>query len=799
MTEPKTGRRVRRERAGGGFAGLGWAMVRHRWPVVAGWAVLAVVCALLVPRFEDQLTGPPLTVRGSESTRAADLIGEEFAQPFAEQVLVVFESDELTIADPAYQRVVDGAVAAVARVPGVAGVIGPLDPRARDQVSGEGRVAAAVVGLGGDDGERVRLAPALTAAAESAATAQVRAYVTGRSPLIADMVRQQEHDLTRAELRAVPVAMLVLLVASGTVVAAGLPLGLALLGMVVAFGLLGALTPLVSFNLFVPNLATMLGLGVGIDYTLFLVARYREELAAGREPPAAVAAAVATSGKTVFFSGTTVLLSLASLLLVEADVARELAAGAMAAVAVMVAGALTLVPAVLALLGRRVERLALPWAWAGDALGISRRGRGFWEGWSATVMRRPGRWALLATGVLLALAWPVTRIELGLSTDTNELSDRSAVVGRAVLAREFNEGRVSPAQVVVRSPDGPFDDADLEAVARLTEAIRRDPAVADVVSVTAILDQVAGNHRAATLGAAAALPRAVEALGPLVNFGRGLNVTVLNVVPYAPPDSDPATDMVRRIRADLAPRTTGGTGLEVLVGGYSAQIIDLSAESLGKLPVVAGLVVALSFLLLMVVFRSLLLPLKAILLNGLSLAAAYGLVVVVFQRPPDAGILYFLPTGQTQVYLPLLTFAVLFGLSMDYEVFLLGRIKEEWERTASDEAAVGRGLARTARVITSAAAIMVAVFVAFTFTRLSEVQQLGFSLAVAVFLDATLVRLVLVPAFMGLAGRWNWWFPAWLDRVVPRIELGEGPAGAAPPAPTAGELAPLRSGIEANR
>ena len=751
--------------------------------------VVVAGAALLGPRFEEGLTGPPLTVVGSESTEASEIVDRGFDQPIAERALIVFESDDLTVADPAYIAVINAALREVSSVPGVASVIGPLDPRARDQVSGEARVAAAAVGLGGSGGARVRLAPALTAAATSAATEQVRVYVTGRSPLIADLVRQQESDLAQAELRAIPVALVVLLVASGTLVAAGLPLLLALGGMVVAFGLLGALTPWVSFNLFVPNLATMLGLGVGIDYALFLIARYREALAAGGDPRTAVVTAVATSGKTVFFSGMTVLLSLASLFLVRAAVARELALGAIVAVAVMVVAALTFLPAVLAILGHRVERWALPW---GGNVRSEDLERGFWHRWARRIIRRPGRWALAAAGFLLLLAAPVTRLELGLSTNTAELSNRSAVTGRAVMAREFNEGRVSPAQVVVVSPDGPFDDGDLEAVARLTGAIQRDPAVSDVVSLTDVLDDFAGNHRASTLAAAAALPRAVAALGPIVNFGSGLDVTVLNVVPYAPPDSDPALDMVRRIRDEIVPTTTGGSGIEVRVGGYGAQIIDITRESLAKLPLVAGAVVVLSFVLLAVVFRSLLLPLKAVLMNGLGLAAAYGLVVVVFQRPSDDGVLYFIPTGDIQVYLPLLTFAVLFGLSMDYEVFLLGRIKEEWERTGSNEGAVAAGLAHTGRVITSAAAIMVAVFVAFTATRLPEVQQLGFSLAVAIFLDATLVRLVLVPAVMELAGRWNWWFPAWLDRIVPRIDLEEGgvvrPRTSLPPlAPTTTE------------
>jgi putative drug exporter of the RND superfamily len=326
-------------------------------------------------------------------------------------------------------------------------------------------------------------------------------------------------------------------------------------------------------------------------------------------------------------------------------------------------------------------------------------------------------------------------------------------------------------------------------VARLTSAVAADGAVADVASVTELLDRYAGNHLAATLEAAARLPEAARALGDVVNLGRGGDVTVVTVVPYAPPDADPATRLVRRIRDTIVPGVVGEAGVEVLVGGFGAQVVDLSDESQEKLPLVGGLVVALSFVLLAVVFRSLALPLKALLMNGLSIGAAYGLLVVVFQRDPGEGILHFTPTGFTQVYLPLLTFAVVFGLSMDYEIFLLGRIKEEWGRTGANEIAVARGLQQTARVITSAAAIMVAVFAAFTFTRLPEVQQLGFSLAAAVLVDATLVRVVLVPAAMRLLGGWNWWFPAWLDRVVPRVDLAEGDAGEPAAVPPVGGAA----------
>lgn len=765
----------------------GKALARLRWVVIACWAVLLAASLFLAPRFEENLTGPPLGVSGSESERAADILKREFDTSFGEQDLVVFQSDTLTVEDPAYQRIVERTLAAIEPMPLVTNVIGPFDPLAQEQVSQDGRVAAAVVSLGGSAKDRQRFVPRLIRTAEAAASQDVRIYVTGRTPLLADLVRQEREDLNRAERLGLPVALVILIIASGTLVAAGIPLLLAMVGVAVTFGVLGAASAFAGlyFNLFVPNIATMLGLGVGIDYALLIVARFREERV--RQPDAATAVAVtlATAGKTILFSGGTVLLSLSGLLLVEALIFRELAAGAMTAVAVMLAGALTLTPAVLAVLDQRVERLSII-RWRRQP-GHASTGSGFWARWASVIMRRPALWTIGSVAALLALATPAMDIRLGLNTSTNELNDRAAARGRQVLESEFNESEMSPIPVFVVSPDGPLNDDQLDAVARLTTQIEADPEVASVLSVTGILDQFVGNHRAATLQAAESRLSSDERLAELVNFDSGDNVAVLRVVPHSPPDSEDAQQLVKRIRDTIAPGAVGAASVEVLTGGLSSQIVDISDESSRKLPIVAGVVMVMSFLLLVAAFRSLVLPLKAILMNMLAIVAAYGLLVTVFQREGD-GLLHLTTTPTTQVYLPLLTFAILFGLSMDYEVFLLGRMKEEMDRTGVNKVAIANGLQHTAGVITSAAAIMVAVFAAFTFARLTEVQQLGFSLAVAVLLDATLVRLVLVPAAMQLMGDWNWWFPGWLNRLVPRIDLGEGgDVGSAPavkPQPT---------------
>ncbi len=744
-----------------------------RWHrlVILIWVLVVGVSAVFVPRFQLALTGPPLDVNGSDSAHAQEILATRFGQRFAEQDLIVFESDRLHPSDPAFQAVVADALFRVQELPGIIDVISPYDPRAEGLISTNGNIATAVVGLSGSNAARQSLVPRLTSTAEGAATPDVHVYVTGRSPLIADLVAQEEADLTRAERLGLPLALVILLVASGAVVAAGLPLLLALVGLVVTFGALGMAARFTEFNLFVPNIATMIGLGVGIDYALFVVNRYREELARGVDPRAAVATTVATAGKTVLFSALTVLLSLSGLLLVNARIFRELALGAMTAVAAMVLGALTLVPAVLALLGPRVNALPLP---GRSQQAVSFGGRRFWGRWARMIMRRPGVWAIAALLILLALAAPVARLNLSLDTATSTIESRSAGIGREILEREFNEGRISPLQIVYVSHDGPLDDGDLDAIARLCHLLADDWAAVEVTSVTTLLDQYAGNHSAATLELAAGLPQVVAVTSEFINAGTGRDTAVIRVVPRWSPDSPGPLQLVERVRNRLAPLALEHQDADVFVGGLSAQIVDISAESRYKLPIVVGLVVLLSFVLLALVFRSIVLPLKAILMNMLGIAAAYGLLVVVFQEGAGAQLFNFQPTGATQVYLPLLTFAVLFGISMDYEVFLLGRIKEEWEQTGDNETAVAHGLERTGAVITAAAAIMVTVFFAFTFAWLTEVKELGFSLAAAVLIDASLIRIILVPAAMQLMGHWNWWFPEWLDRIVPRVDLGDG-------------------------
>lgn len=759
------------------FARVGKACARHPRLVLTGWALALLAALVTLPGFLGGLTGFQVGVSGSESQRASALVQRHFANAFAEQDLIVFQSDRETVRDPAFRQVITQAIQNVTPLSGVVGVISPLTPGVTDQVSADGHAAVALVGVRGSASQLQKLAPQLTQAAARAATPAVRVVVTGESEIWADMTTQETADLAQAERIGIPIALLVLLLAFGSLVAAGLPLVLAVVGIVVTFGGLAVAARFTSFDLFIETIVTMIGLGVGTDYAMFITTRYREELARIGATKAGVAEAVGvalgSAGKAIFFSGLTVVLALSSLLLVNSRLFRDMAVGAMATVTVTMAVALTLLPAILGLLGARINWLAVPFLRRG--LQRPDPDRGGWARWSRAVMRHPIVWAVLAVTLLLVISAPLTQLNLGLDLGTSDLANYPSGQGVAILKREFSPGAISPIQIVVTDPQGSLSDADLAFVARLTATLRQDARVAEVVSLTSALDQSLGAHDTRALAAAETQPAARQLLGYLVNAGEGNDTTIINAVSRAPTDANAALDLVRDLRTRIIPQARGASvgRLTVLVGGLSAQIVDLSHESTQKFPSVIALVLLLAFLLLTLAFRSLLLPLKAIVLNLLSVGAAYGLLVVVFQQGAGARLFGFTPVGNLQVYLPLLTYAFLFGLSMDYEVFMVGRMREEWERTQDNTTAVARGLQHSGRAITSAATIMVVVFLAFTTTRMLEIKEIGFALAAAVFIDATVIRVLLVPAAMRLMGRWNWWAPRWLDRLLPNIALGE--------------------------
>ncbi|MFE6916124.1 MMPL family transporter [Streptomyces rubiginosohelvolus] len=757
---------------------------RHAWRVVAVWLIVLVGAGLLLPKFTDSLTGSSLKVEGSDSARVEALLTDEFDTPITEDALVVFDSSTLKADSDAYRQAVTRVLGILQKQDGVVEVENPYTAQDPSLYSSDRRTVVAPLGLGGGERDRQDAVPLLQDALhEATGDGAVRAYLTGSSALNAAVVEQQDKDIAQAESIGLPIALVVLLLAFGTLVAASLPLILGVVAVLTTFGVLGALSGMIGFDVFVQAVVTMLGLALGIDYCLFTVTRQREELAArGGDVEASVGATMSTAGKAVLFSGITVLISVAGLLVVRAPVFRTMALGVMIAVAVMLLVGLTLLPAVLGLLGTRINRLAVP----GLKRSLERTdtSKSLWTRWTGVVMRRPVLIGGLTSVVLLLAVIPVSQLKLGFDVGAAAVSDAPAGKGYELVDGKFVPGAATPLQIVVHTPDGELGDRELGALRQFTDRLRDHREVDDIVSLSDVLRDQGGQIDAATLQAV----RKADTAGALERLvSPDARTTAMLVMSRSAADSQESVDLVRWIRDTAAPETIGEVpGLFAHVGGLSGQTVDIAEEVERATPLVLLLVLGLSFVLLLLAFRSILLPLSAIVMNLLSVGAAFGLLTLVFQEGTGASLFDVTGTGFIQAYLPLLTFVILFGLSMDYEVFLISRMKEEWGRTHDNKKAVTEGVAHTAKVITAAAAIMVVIFAAFMLTKVVEVKQMGFALAVAVLLDATLIRVVLVPALMSLLGRHNWWMPAWLDRSLPRIELTEGAPGDIPAVPRGG-------------
>ena len=745
------------------FGRLGAFAARSRWWVIGVSVVMLAVMGAFAPGLQKRLSPGGFEVPGTEGLSVQTKLDERFTQQFASTALVVVRSHGSTVDDPRFAGFVQRLAADVAAMPGVEGVISFWSTGAPSFVSASRTTTYVVVGLEGGQNEWLETSATLVEKVGEVATDEFEVLVGGQSPFFNRLSEVAQHDIEVAELAAFPVTALVLVLGFGTLVAAGLPLLLGLLSLVVTLGALYFLAGATEMSIFVANTASIIGIGVGIDYALFVVTRYREELRHGRTVPDAIAASIASSGRAVFLSGMTVILALAGLFLVDIQAFRSMAIGSMSVVAVAVLGALTFLPALLAVLGRRVDRGRLPFVKEPGVVAAD----GFWHRWAMRIMRRP--WSALAGSVLVlaVLSAPVFGIKLGYPGPDVLPADEQPRRATELLAREFGPGLVGPMDVLVEAPGGVL--GELERIDDLTRRLAADPDVAEVQSVTSFFPspQVAS----ATLGAGlqALPPQLAGALQGRVNWDKGGDLAHILVVPDLVPESPEAADLLDRIRTDIVP--AAGLAGRVEVGGTTALNLDLSEAIESQMPAVVATVLGLSFLLLMMAFRSLLLPLKAIVMNLLSVGAAYGIIVALFQWGWAEDVMGFTSNGHIEVFVPLFLFSVLFGLSMDYEVFLMSRMREEYVRTGSNELAVARGLEGTARTITSAAAVMVVVFLAFATGRVLPFKEMGFGLAVAVLIDATLVRTVLVPAAMRLMGDWNWWMPAWLDHLVPKIAL----------------------------
>ncbi len=705
-------------------AGLARACVRRPWVVVTAWSVLAVAALSYSAGLGDVLTSNFDFTSEPESLQEERLVKERIGRPKPGEELVVVRSSEHTVDDPPFQAFVGSLVANIRSLDDVASSISYFETGVQALVSDDRHTTVLPVRLAGDwrDAEdHIDQLDEVLSAADGADGFLVRTM--GIGSINTEFTELAESDLLTGETIGIPIAMAVLLLVFGALVAATVPLLLAITSIVVALGATTLIGQQWELSVFVVNMVVMIGLAVGIDYSLFIVERFREERAGGRERIDAVEAAGNSASRAVLFSGLTVVVALLGMLIVPLNVFRSLAAGAIIVVLVSVLAALTLLPAVLSLLGDRVDRLSIRFL----RLSAGGQAGGFWDTTTRLVTTHPVVSVVGASGLLLAAASPILALELGNAGPGSFPEGNDLRQAFEIIDAEFSVGLASPTEIAIDAPDP--DGPEVQgAIEQLLVALAGD------LSFSAARTQT--------------LPEAGLAL--------------VSVAIAGDPASDEAMDAVDRLRDRYIPEAFAGLDAEVLVGGAAPGNRDYFQIVRDYLPLVFVFVLALSFALLTLVFRSLVVPAKAILMNLLSVAAAYGLMVLAFKYGWGAGIAGFHEADAIDAWIPLFLFTVLFGLSMDYHVFLLSRIRERFDQTADNHGSVAFGLRSTGRIITGAAAIMVAVFWGFAAGDLVSFQQMGFGLGVAVLIDATLIRSVLVPASMELLGDWNWYLPRWL-------------------------------------
>ncbi|NJD29920.1 MAG: MMPL family transporter [Chloroflexi bacterium] len=759
------------------FTSLGRLAARRRRIVLVAWLVVLAFGLALAPRLGEVFEREFVTGNTGDSQAAADVVAAEFSQrsPYEQQLVITSESR--TVDDPAYQEAAQSVMRAAEATGLISGVEGFFSTGDRSFVSQDGRTTYMILNLrstnhsdGMSSSRRI-----IDAVAGAGKPTWMEAYVTGTEAVHADLTTASQESIATAESVGLPIALAILVLVFGGLMAAGLPLVMGLVSILVALALAFVGGQVMDLSVFLENIATMLGLGLGIDYSLFMLTRFRAERRAGRAPEDAVVETVRHAGKAVAFSGFTVAIGLLALLASDEPTVISIGIGGVLVALVAVAAALTLLPALLAVLGDRIE-----WPrWLSRLVARGHRG-GFWASWAHAVMRRPVRFLVAGLAVVALLAWPTAGLETG-SLGVGLLGrDAQSRLGSEVMAREFGPGVTSPVQIAIRSPSGIERPETVAAVGALSRAIEASPSFDRAVSITTVDPRLSlEQYQALYADDFASVPAELRpALGRLVNLDRGGDVTVVLGLLRDDPGSEAARDAIRELRGATIPSIPGLQDATVLVGGTTAIELDAVDALYARFPIVVGIILAATFLLLLILFRSILIPLKAVIMNLLSVGAAYGLLVLAFQRGYAERVLDFTSIGAINWITPVLLFAVLFGLSMDYEVFLLSRIRELHDRGHGNVDAVALGLERTGGVITGAALIMIVVFAAFTLSPILVIKELGFALAAAVLIDATIVRMVLVPATMRLLGDWNWRIPGWLGRLLPRVELEREVAGA---------------------
>jgi RND superfamily putative drug exporter len=694
--------------------------------VLVGWILGFVLMGALGASAAGEYS-TDFNIPGSESAAALKTLEQKFPERAGDTISVIFEADR-GVNDPATRTRVEGLVDRLSTFEHVVGSFSPYAPEGASNISADGRIAFASLQLDVQGTDMpVKTTKEMIKVAHDADGDGVHFELGGQAVASAEFVQGGG-----TEGLGILVAMLILLFAFGSVLAMGLPILIAVMGIGIGLAIVELLAHVLNVPNFTPIVAAMIGIGVGIDYALFIVTRYRKGLRDGKDPEQATVSAMSTAGRAVLFAGTTVIISVLGMLLMGMPFLQGVAVGSAAAVLVAMLASITLLPAMLGFCGRAIDKLKVPF------VGKERHSHreGFWFRWSRLIQRRPWPAFLAGAIAVLLLAAPALSLRLGFPGEEASPTSRTSRRAYDLFVKGFGPGFAAPLIVAVELPGGNGRDA----VTTLENGLRNQPGVAAVV------------------------PAQYNAAG---------DAAVVTVFPTTGGQSEETARLVNKLRHDVIPPVVAGTGLDVNVGGPNAAFIDSSKVISSRLPIFIIVVVGLSFILLMAVFRSIPVALKAAVMNLLSIAAAYGVLVMVAQWGWGKALFGITATGPIANFVPMMMFAILFGLSMDYEVFLLSRVREEYVRTGDNGLAVADGLASTARVITAAAAIMICVFLAFVLGPELVIKQIGLGLAAAILIDATLIRMVLVPSTMELLGKRNWWLPPWLDRALPTINFEE--------------------------
>jgi len=742
------------------FDRLGQFVVRRARLVIGAWALLLLVALPLAPQVPGALSAGGFILDDLESARAKAVLEAELGAP-PSALVVVFSSPTLEAGTPAFELAAAEAMRDVPSAQHVAGVVSHLlQPR---QVSADRHTAYDIVFLDLPPDDSPDAVPIVREALRDAPGLTVE--LAGGPAFYGDVQAVSERDLQRSEIISLPLAALALLLVFGSVVAAGVPLVVGGASVLVALAGIFLVAQVTPMSIFVLNLATLLGLGLGVDYSLLMTSRFREELAkrdasdteAADAVGEAVRVTVATAGRAVFFSGLTVLLGLLGLILFEFMILRSVGIAGAIVVALAVSAALTLLPAILTLLGRRLDRLAV------RKVTVLPHTDGPWARLARRVMRRPWSVLIPTLGLLLVLGSPFLHVRFNAPDSSVLPPDVPSRQAFDRLRESFGDGEFAPISLAVRT-DGPATTpSNLALLFDYSRRLEGDPRVARVESLVDVDRRLTLTQYTLLYGDPNG-PRDRFVATSLAATTRGDLTAFTIYTPYGP-NRDEGRSLVGDLR-DPAGTLAPPDGVTVLVGGGAADVTDVVDRVAQDFPRTALFIIVSTYLVLFMLLRSVVLPAKALLMNSLSLTASFGALVWIFQDGNLSAILGFQPLGFVETTLPVILFCVLFGLSMDYEVFLLSRMKEAWDRTGDNTEAVAWGLERSGRIVTSAALIVVVVAGSFAFADIVLIKALGLGVAIAVALDATIVRALLVPATMRLLGHWNWWMPAALERVI---------------------------------